>query len=142
MSDIEYHLDLVSVFPDTQLLIVRFLDKELSDDFMYEFASKIKETFKDNDNLRVMVTSHDFDIETLDVEELASIGLFSRDSMEAIDTGEMCALSLAVDLDELPLHKISEALRLGDLEALEDIKKELLAKVQVGKCPVCGSLST
>jgi len=137
MSKGDYSLDLVSVFPDTQLLIFRFLEGD--PDRMGEFAKAMRHVFADNPSMRVLVTGLDFEVDVLDDDELAEMGLYKKKGMLSEEEGELAALSLAVDIDPVTVFNLAQALKDADLEEVQRIKERLIRKATKGKCPICGS---
>lgn len=141
MEDGQYQIDVVNIFPETQLLVFKFPENTSMAD-LEVFSKQVRELFSNNPRLRLIVVACDLEIAALDNEDLQSIGLYDREDLALCSAGELASLALSMNEDQFPLLQISEALRNGDSLMLKQIKQELQEKVRSGQCPLCGSFAT
>lgn len=136
---IDYEVKKVPMTEETELLIFEIPE----DDMFTAKAEAIKydlyQTFGEDPGVQILLVPEGVSVSTMDREQLHKMGLFTRQDLVDIASGELCALSLGVASDDVPLFRISKALESNDFEALEEIKEELLQKAIQGRCPICGT---
>lgn len=96
MSSKDYALDLVSIFPETQILIFRMLDENVTAEEVQAFMEGVSEVLGENNRLKLIVTTAAFDVDVLEESDLKNILSSGHPEIEEISTGELCALSLGV----------------------------------------------